>query len=433
MSTKGQASHRFPAFYACYLLKGAKSAVTSDVTCTTYVGSTVNPLRRIRQHNGEITCGAARTRRGRPWVMQMLVHGFPSRIAALQFEWAWQHPWRSRHLRGEHGQRIFPKKKQLSADQKIIIVREMLGFHPYNTWPLHVKLFTEDAITAWLNAWDEAHTFELPAGFTCSIEVKGVDRKPRVRGSSDAGSLDISDAQFTSSHLRKMSDTYASNKTPKCSICDGVIDISHASVQDPLAVALCPTETCTGISHLTCLADDFLHSEEASSSQFIPRGGQCRPCRTYILWGDVIRGCHRRKGEVAPIPDSDLSGNEDDLMAEMSANSADAAPLPAAPGRKGKATKTTIRRSQAPRETARVDPSAGEHSNDDCVSSSTGESSKKSAGCSVSNPRKQAVSSKKRTTAGKTKAKDRGRLTEDRASDASIDAVKVFNRKLEHK
>lgn len=51
-----------------------------------------------RQHNGELTAGAYKTLRGRPWAMQMLVHGFPSKLAALQFEWAWQHPDRSRHL-----------------------------------------------------------------------------------------------------------------------------------------------------------------------------------------------------------------------------------------------------------------------------------------------------------------------------------------------
>ena len=55
-----------------------------------------------RQHNGELTQGASKTRAQRPWVMQMIVHGFPSKLAALQFEWAWQHPTVSRHVRGTH-------------------------------------------------------------------------------------------------------------------------------------------------------------------------------------------------------------------------------------------------------------------------------------------------------------------------------------------
>jgi len=35
-----------------------------------------------RQHNGEITQGAWRTKQGRPWVMQMIVHGFPSKLVS---------------------------------------------------------------------------------------------------------------------------------------------------------------------------------------------------------------------------------------------------------------------------------------------------------------------------------------------------------------
>lgn len=71
-----------------------------------------------RQHNGEITAGAWKTKRNRPWIMQMLVHGFPSRLAALQFEWAWQHPHISRHLRDESGNAMFARAKTMKANVK---------------------------------------------------------------------------------------------------------------------------------------------------------------------------------------------------------------------------------------------------------------------------------------------------------------------------
>nr|GLL33480.1 uncharacterized protein LOC109156420 [Ipomoea trifida] len=75
-------------FFGCYLL----TSLSPRFKSCTYIGFTVNPRRRIRQHNGEITSGAWRTKNKRPWEMVLCIYGFPTNVSALQFEWAWQHP-----------------------------------------------------------------------------------------------------------------------------------------------------------------------------------------------------------------------------------------------------------------------------------------------------------------------------------------------------
>ncbi|PQQ00138.1 uncharacterized protein Pyn_40353 [Prunus yedoensis var. nudiflora] len=74
-------------FFACYLLSSRSPRYKGH----TYIGFTVNPRRRIRQHNGEIAQSACRTKQKRPWEMVLCIYGFPTNVSALQFEWAWQH------------------------------------------------------------------------------------------------------------------------------------------------------------------------------------------------------------------------------------------------------------------------------------------------------------------------------------------------------
>ncbi|KAJ1481931.1 hypothetical protein T484DRAFT_1898657 [Baffinella frigidus] len=122
-----------PRFFACYLLCSL-SAKHKD---NTYVGFTVNPARRIRQHNGEISAGARKTKYWRPWEMVMFVCGFPSKIAALQFEWAWQNPKKSRHVWAA-AQKLSSVGPPYKLKAKVRILFEMLRLKPWSLYPLRV-------------------------------------------------------------------------------------------------------------------------------------------------------------------------------------------------------------------------------------------------------------------------------------------------------
>jgi predicted GIY-YIG superfamily endonuclease len=74
----------------CYML------VSTDGK-RTYVGATVDPTRRLRQHNGELV-GGARATKGRQWTRRFLVGGFEDERDALRFEWRWK--WLTRQAPG---------------------------------------------------------------------------------------------------------------------------------------------------------------------------------------------------------------------------------------------------------------------------------------------------------------------------------------------
>lgn len=74
----------------------------------------------------------------------------------------------------------------------------MLCSHPYSRWPLHVKLFTEDAVKAWNDAAKSPIASTLPPGFTYSIELEGVDGKSKQIGSGRRGPIDVEDGDVPS-------------------------------------------------------------------------------------------------------------------------------------------------------------------------------------------------------------------------------------------
>lgn len=73
-----------PSDHVCYILR-------SQVSNRTYIGYTVNFPQRLRKHNGEITGGAKKTQKWRPWTPVCVIKGFYDNSSALRFEFRLQH------------------------------------------------------------------------------------------------------------------------------------------------------------------------------------------------------------------------------------------------------------------------------------------------------------------------------------------------------
>lgn len=122
----------------CYLL-------VSEDRSRTYIGATVSPDHRLRQHNGELVGGAKATS-GRSWIRAALVSQFPDATAALQFEWAWK--FRSRKYGSGLRARMLGLKDLLESPQSTskavafsdwptggpVVWKESDVLNPYSDW-----------------------------------------------------------------------------------------------------------------------------------------------------------------------------------------------------------------------------------------------------------------------------------------------------------
>ena len=132
---------------------------------------------------------------------------------------------------------------------------------------------------------------------------------------------------FTEAHLKKAQEL---TTTPLCTICKKPVDIVQVCftiyvlrvhsveyyLKKPLESSLCTTDNCTAVSHLTCLATSFIEAG-GISTDMMPRGGNCRSCGTYTMWGDIIRGCYRRQAGGAIVTEEDEEASEEELNAAV--------------------------------------------------------------------------------------------------------------------
>ncbi|KAL9080825.1 MAG: hypothetical protein Q9157_000521 [Trypethelium eluteriae] len=256
-----------PAFYCCYLLR---STVRRN---SLYVGSTPNPPRRVKQHNGSAP------------------GGFPSKIAALQFEWAWQKTHLTRHLpEAEREKRAPAKFKRKPPPRSLSVILSdlhlLLRVKSFERWPLGLRFFADDVYKAW-QVLEERVSVPIRDGisinFTPSKPTRtdhGISLGPdQVQG---VGSLDLGYSSMKPL-LEKTLVTLATNTVKhNCTKC-------KEEIQLPKALALvCPRDTCQGVWHLSCLSQELL-APDGSQNSLIPTKGSCPSCNVEMEWSMLMK------------------------------------------------------------------------------------------------------------------------------------------------
>ncbi|XP_011604881.1 structure-specific endonuclease subunit SLX1 isoform X2 [Takifugu rubripes] len=236
-----------------------------------YIGFTVNPERRIKQHNaGRHKGGAKRTSGRGPWEMLLIIHGFPSDIAALRFEWAWQHPHSSRHL--SHVCKRSRKESSLQFHWRV--VSNMLLVAPWNRQPLTTRWLKQEFMM------DFEPNLQPPMHIPIALGSVTAKKSQQVDLSSEQGEL------------------------LKCFLCKGLI-------KGPEKLS-CFHPSCNMCSHVICLARRFLKS---APSHLLPVEGECPSCYKALLWGTLIRRKNGCFGDLeATVPSSYSTDWTDELQ-----------------------------------------------------------------------------------------------------------------------
>ena len=259
-------------FFGCYCLE-SQSPVWHG---SSYIGFTTNPRRRIRQHNGELTNGARRTKGRRPWKMVVFIGPFSSEVSGLKFEWSWTYPSRSARLR-RHGTHL-TGRGGIAATLKTL--NAMLHTPPWSLMPLPVS---------WV----------LPVSPVHKALVHVPETMREVEVELDKCSFDTGRCKIGHDMV-----LHPDNKTKEGAEEDTLCPICLQPIQTgfttddlhflPVRCVSCHTQFCVRCLAAVGAARPHRDTRTGTTdgvrfSSLIPKTVRCPICKVEQLWADVLR------------------------------------------------------------------------------------------------------------------------------------------------
>ena len=225
--------------------------------------------------------------------MTCIVAGFPSNIAALQFEWAWQNSHITRHIadsqrpvpsspskgspKGKKG-RGRAKRPSASLTQKLSHLHLLLRVPLFCKWPLEVRFFAEDVFRTW-QIWCSRVDSQIPDSIQVKCEAS--DTVETASGLSNEAVVDGVDVTYSNiiPGLEK-SDFLMNDDDLECALCKGRLG------EKTDLIAVCPSTKCQGLFHINCLSGHFLQDDVTS---LLPDKGSCPSCQKSLKWVDLMK------------------------------------------------------------------------------------------------------------------------------------------------
>ena len=262
----------------------------------------------------------------RPWEMTCIVTGFPSNIAALQFEWAWQNAHLTKKiLDNERTSEVKTKMKRsrtgrtsrhpvrptLSLEGGLSNLHLLLRSPSFARWPLNLRFFCEDVFQKWRKKCDKTDA-KLRAGLAVVQHLPTETEHDEFGIPPSSQMLKKDQADFESnrdiaglhvgyedvkSRLEKSIELLKDGQSNTCSCCMQIIKPTQR------ATLVCSSEMCNATMHMTCLADIWLKIE-GSPNTILPIAGPCPGCSKQLQWIDLVKEMTLRtrgKAEVAKL------------------------------------------------------------------------------------------------------------------------------------